>query len=113
MLTVEDDLAQVVVRATVLDAAVRVDVDRERLGDTDSVRELDQDTVGEVGGDERLGLSGNKRRVSGGFGRKQAGARHVQCNARRKRRSGQPLEEGEEIGGEVSKDSSENLGGDG
>ena len=38
-----------------LASAVRVDVDRERLGDTDGVRELDKGTTGKTSSDQRLG----------------------------------------------------------
>lgn len=36
-------------------SSVRVDEDRERLGDTDGIRELDEDSLGETGGNEGLG----------------------------------------------------------
>jgi hypothetical protein len=35
--------------------AVRINIDRERLGNTNGVRELDEGTTGETGGDEGLG----------------------------------------------------------
>ncbi len=50
---VADDLDELLVR--LLAGAVRVDEDREGVGDTDGVRELDEHTAGEAGGDERLG----------------------------------------------------------
>ena len=50
---VADDLDELV--RGLLRGAVGVDVDREGLGDTDGVRELDEGTAGEAGGDERLG----------------------------------------------------------
>ena len=50
---VTDDLDELV--RVLLRGAVRVDVDGEGLGDTDGVRELDEGTAGEAGGDERLG----------------------------------------------------------
>lgn len=57
----------------------------------------------------------DKQDVSGVFRRIKKGHTrvHVRCSARRMRQSGRPLEEGEEVGGEVSKDSSGNLSGDG
>jgi len=45
-----DELLRVLLRGT-----VGIDVDRQRLGDTDGVRELDEGTAGETGGDEGLG----------------------------------------------------------
>ena len=50
---VADDLDELV--RGLLRGAVGVDVDREGLGDTDGVRELDEGTAGEAGGDKRLG----------------------------------------------------------
>jgi len=50
---VADDVDELSV-GLLLGGSVRVDVDRQRLGDTDSVRELDNTSAGEAGGDERL-----------------------------------------------------------
>lgn len=50
---VADDLDKLI--RVLLRGAVRVDVDRQRLRDTDGVRELDEGAAGEAGGDERLG----------------------------------------------------------
>jgi len=51
---VSDDLDQVEV-GHLLAGTVGVDVDREGLGDSDGVRELDKSSSGETGGDEGLG----------------------------------------------------------
>ena len=48
-----DDIDEFLVR--LLASAVRVDVDRERLGDTDGVRELDKGTTSETSSDDGLG----------------------------------------------------------
>ena len=50
---VADDLHELLVRH--LASAVRVDVDREGLGNTDSVRELDERAARKTGRDKRLG----------------------------------------------------------
>jgi hypothetical protein len=50
---VADDLDELI--RVLLRGAVGVDVDRERLSNTDSVGELDEGTTGEAGSDERLG----------------------------------------------------------
>ena len=69
----EDDLGEVVIGEALLDRAVRVDeagnaggsvllkregrldLHGEGLGNTDGVRELDEDALGKAGSDERLG----------------------------------------------------------
>lgn len=48
-----DDLDELI--RVLLRGAVGVDVDRQGLRNTDGVRELDEATAGEAGGDERLG----------------------------------------------------------
>jgi hypothetical protein len=50
-----DDLGDVLIRVSLLVGAVRVDKDGKGLGDTDGVRELNEDALGEASGDERLG----------------------------------------------------------
>lgn len=50
-----DDLDEILVR--LLARAVGVDVDRQRLSDTDGVRELDKCPTSEAASDDRLGCS--------------------------------------------------------
>lgn len=50
---VTDNLDQLL--GGLLRCAVGVDVDRQRLGNTDSVRQLDESAAGQTSGDQRLG----------------------------------------------------------
>ena len=50
---IEDDLDELVRR--LVRGAVRVDVDGQRLGDADGVRQLHQGAAGQLGGNQRLG----------------------------------------------------------
>lgn len=61
---VADDLDELSV--SLLAGAVGVDVDGEGLGNTDGVRELDEDAAGEASSDERLGWRGISFRTDDG-----------------------------------------------
>ena len=52
---VSNDGGEVLIRSSVLDGTVRIDMDGEGFGKTDSIRDLDEDSGGKAIGDKRLG----------------------------------------------------------